>query len=690
MTAGTKSGLGYKCVMRWDGWWSVVLGVCLFAADFSQAAEEKRELGLQVTFRSGDQSKETDVTTAPTIAFYVEAGKPATPFVQGGKFSAVWEGFVSADLRSDFFFQAEVNGSLKLEINGTVVMEAAASGGASPLSKPIQLKKGANAIKATFISPEKGDALLRLGWTEKGIFTSPIPMSVLSHTSTLELERAAQMRLGRELFLEHRCVKCHGERLSDASAPELKMDAPSFEGIGARRNYEWMARWILNPKAMRPDAHMPKVPRGPKAKEEAEAMAAYLFSLKSGVDASAADAKTAETKLANPSPAQNGEQKPLFERLHCAACHNAPDAQEVDPKKISLRHVAEKFSAGKLAEFLRAPEAHYGWTRMPNFKLNAVEAGELAEFLLARADKANGLAAPTNGAILDRGKKLVQTSGCLNCHGLKLENKFSAPGLASLSARWQQGCLAAEPKPDSKAPEFSFSAAEREALQAFGGTDRASLSRHAPAEFAERQTRALNCAECHGKVDGFPLLEILGGKLKPEWSAKFIAGEIPYKPRAEKHPRGEPWLEARMPAFKSRATLLASGLAAQHGFPPQTPAEPPLDMDLAKLGQKLVGKDGGFSCTSCHGAGPMEALEVFESEGINMAYSAERLLPAYYRRWMRNPLSIDPQTKMPAYFEEGKSPLTEVLDGDAEKQIMAIWQYLRLGDKMPAPGTGAP
>jgi hypothetical protein len=134
---------------------------------------------------------------------------------------------------------------------------------------------------------------------------------------------------------------------------------------------------------------------------------------------------------------------------------------------------------------------------------------------------------------------------------------------------------------------------------------------------------------------------------------------------------------------------LAQGLAAQHGFPPRTPAGPEVDAALAKLGQQLVGKDGGFSCVSCHGVGAMEALEVFESEGINLAHSAERLLPQYYRRWMRSPLSIDDQTKMPTYFEDGKSPLTEILDGDAEKQITALWEYLRLGEKMPPPNVGA-
>jgi hypothetical protein len=108
---------------------------------------------------------------------------------------------------------------------------------------------------------------------------------------------------------------------------------------------------------------------------------------------------------------------------------------------------------------------------------------------------------------------------------------------------------------------------------------------------------------------------------------------------------------------------------------------------MTEHGRKLIGKDGGFSCISCHGVRSLAAMEVFDAEGINFQWSADRLLPDYYRRWMRNPLAIDPQTKMPVYFEDGQSPLTEILEGDAEKQIDAIWHYLRLRDKMPLPAV---
>ncbi len=646
--------------------------------------------GLVVTYTAADGK--TDAETVPNVALFVASGASPSPFLPPGKFSAIFEGTLSAELRGEYFFQVDINGAVKLEINGVAALEFTSETGAtSPCSKAVQLKKGANQLKAIFSSPSKGDAMLRLAWSEKGKFTLPIPLSVLAHEDSAAWRQGMKLRLGRELFLEHRCVKCHGSKQGDI--PEMKLDAPAFEGIGARRNFEWMARWIENPKSIRPMAWMPRLVHDGTAKEEAVAMAAYLSSLTNGGEAvlrepkpwtrlSAVEAKAPDSAAAEPA----GESKPLFESLHCAGCHNPPDAQDEDPKKIPLKQVGEKFAVGKLSEFLRRPEAHYTWIRMPNFRLTSGEAKELSDYLLAGAAKPKETAA--DASLIGKGKELVQGLGCLQCHALKLDNKFKELSLAQIVSRTKQGkpadCLG-----DAPYAGYAFTLEEKGALRAFLAHGEDSLQRHVPAEFAARQTRDLNCTGCHGQVDGFPPLELLGGKLRPEWAARFIDGEIPYKPRAEKHPRGEPWLAMRMPAFQARGRALAEGLAAMHGYPPVTPPEPPADQEQAKLGQKLVGKDGGFSCISCHGAGALDATEVFESEGINLAYSTERLLPQYYRRWVRNPQNIDPQTKMPVYFDEGKSPLTDILEGDGEKQIEAIWQYLRLGTRMPPPSTGA-
>ena len=281
----------------------------------------------------------------------------------------------------------------------------------------------------------------------------------------------------------------------------------------------------------------------------------------------------------------------------------------------------------------------------------------------------------------------MQSAGCLNCHAAsKLENKFTAPVLSKL-AKEPKGCLAEKRDAQSKAPDFAFSAKEREALAAFVKTDFASLARHSPLEFAARETRLLSCAACHGQIDLVPGFEDLGGKLKPEWAAAFIGGE-PFKVRADLHPKGEPWVDARMPAFKSRAKLLAEAMAMQQGYAPKTRAEGAIDEGAAKIGHKMIGKDNGLSCISCHAINELPALEVFESEGVNFGLTGARLLKPYFFRWMRSPLAVDPQTKMPGYFEDGKSALTDYYEGDAEKQINALYEYIRQAEKMAAPATG--
>jgi cytochrome c1 len=167
------------------------------------------------------------------------------------------------------------------------------------------------------------------------------------------------------------------------------MDAPSLEGIGARRRFEWMARWILDPKSVRPTAHMPKLFHGGKAKDEAEAVAAYLASLTTEPEIRFSPPLITKqnTIKEGEGAVPAGEPKPIYERLRCAGCHNPPDATEIDPTKLSQEGIGTKFPRGKLAELLRAPEAHYAWTRMPNFRLSGQEAKELEDYLLNASDK---------------------------------------------------------------------------------------------------------------------------------------------------------------------------------------------------------------------------------------------------------------------------------------------------------------
>lgn len=638
-----------------------LLGVLLVVTSMDAIAQEapKTEPGLAVTYTLDGQS---DTAIAQNVLLFAENGKPVTPFLNPGKFTTTWDGFIAVDLRDNYTFKAELNGSVKLEVNTNVVLEATLANGTTEVSKRVRLNKGLNSIKVTYTAPAEGDAYLRLLWAAPDIAHEPIAVSVLTHTGSDALNKGMQLRLGRELFIENRCVKCHTGP-SVASLPDLALDAPDFTGIGSRRNPAWIAHWVENPKDTRAVAQMPKMVHGATAKADAEAIAAYLGSLK------AANA----TADADPAADMAPKGKKLFEALHCVACHISPDDAKADPKKIALKQVKQKFAPGTLVAFLQKPTEHYAWIRMPNFHLTKDEAGQLAAYVLSKADAP--LPALASDAIA-RGKELVTTVGCLNCHNAPEKTSLATKAFADLTTdKWTQGCLAETET--GKSPFFSFTKEERAALQVFAQSDRSSLKRHVPAEFAERQSRTLNCTECHGKLEGFPVFGILGGKLRPEWATKFIAGEISYKPR--------PWLELRMPAFPQYAELMAHGLAQQHGLPPKTPEQPPLDKEAAEIGRTFIGTDGGFSCIACHAVGKLGATQVFESAGINFAYTSERVLPSYFHRWVLNPLRIDPQTKMPVYFDQGKSPLTDKYDGDADKQINALWQYIRQGKDMPLP-----
>jgi mono/diheme cytochrome c family protein len=636
----------------------------------AQAPAAKPEPGLLVRHSSGAAA---DTTTAANIWLHVAAGESPSPMLAPGAFNSVWSGAINADLRGDFMFRAEVlRGSLKLEIGGNTVLEATGDGSKpSDATKPIRLAKGANPLRVTFTSPASGDASLRLQWSEKGILWEPITSALLSYDpADAALAKSTLARSGRDLFLEHRCAKCHTPAPAATPAPELAMDAPAFDGIGSRRHFAWMAEWILDPKAQRAAAHMPRIFSGAKAREDAQATAAFLATLTGGAN---------PPSLPNADDEARESGKKLVEVLHCAGCHNLPDTTETDAKKISLTHINAKFPPAHFAAFMKNPGEHYAWTHMPRFTLTDEEVGQIAAHLRSTAPMFKQAGPPTDAAIIARGKLLVQTTGCLNCHALKLENQHAPKPLAELAAAaFQKGCLAESPAPDSKAPFFAFNAAERAALQEFAATDRASLARHAPAEFAARQVKNLQCITCHGQLEGFPVIDVVGGKLTPEYLAKLLGGGVTAKVR--------PWIEHRMPAFPARSRPLAAGLAQSHGFAPVTPAEPPIQMDRVPVGKKLVSNDGGFSCISCHGVASMEPTQVFEAPGINLAFSGARLQKPWFLRWLRNPLRVDPQTKMPVYFdEEGKSPLTDVLGGDADAQLDSVWQYLRLGDKMPPP-----
>lgn len=460
--------------------------------------------------------------------------------------------------------------------------------------------------------------------------------------------------------------------------PELAFEGPSLRGVGSRLNEAWLREWLREPKKLRPTATMPQVLHGDEM-QQAQAAAditAYLLTL----DGAASPGEE---------PTDEGASAGLahFENLGCIACHNTKPLTEEDTfARRSLHFVNAKFAPGALQEFLKAPQAHYEWSRMPDFKLSDDEAASLTAFLQSRALGELVIAEDAPKGDAARGKQLFGTAGCANCHSV------GEPSTARKTVIDVQdvtkGCLAAETS--DKVPHFGFTDDQRAALLAFLATDRLSLLRETPAEFSQRQVQTLNCIACHRR-DGansllssaleeegeqgltppvLPLLTWTGEKLKPEWTHKLLTGELDQRAR--------PWLKARMPAFPTRAKLLAVGLSHEHGFSTAENARPAHDAALAKVGEQLVGESNGLSCIKCHAIGKRPPLAPFEAPGINLVSAAERLRYSYYPRWMLDPPRVDVLTKMPKFAADGKTTgVTAVFEGHAARQYQALWHYLQ-------------
>jgi hypothetical protein len=133
-----------------------------------------------------------------------------------------------------------------------------------------------------------------------------------------------------------------------------------------------------------------------------------------------------------------------------------------------------------------------------------------------------------------------------------------------------------------------------------------------------------------------------------------------------------------MPGFGAPAMGIAVGLAQQHGLPLSDAPEPAPDKEKVAFGEKLMGSDGGFNCTTCHAVKDQPATAVFEAPGVNFGNTIERVRKGFFDRWVLAPLRIDADTKMPKFSEDGvTTQITDVLGGKAADQFEAIWQYLR-------------
>ncbi len=654
--------------------------VFVLAAGFSQAE-------LVATF-TRDGATDSQMDRFP--ALHVLPGEPATPFLTAGAFEAVWRGKLIIPRRQRLVFSFEGEGIATLKIAGKEVL-VSEGGLPGKASESTRLNPGEHEFELTYLSKPDGSGGLRVFWQELSFPRQSMPASAFVADSTEDTKLGALHRRGRYVFAHQNCTKCHTTTagLGSTPMPEIAEIAPIIFGTGDRTSEEWLRRWMAAPHTLKPTSQMPDLVDTSTAegRQQASDLAAYMVSLKIG---------TPPSMPADATLAKEGGMH--FHELGCVGCHYPPDKSESDSSRVPLNNVASKYLPGALTAYLKQPDAMHPFTKMPNFRLTDAEAASIAAFLTTASEgKQTQLTDEFPAGDIARGAKAAESLQCGVCHpGMPMAPAHAAAPLDAIFKKdWAvAGCVASIDK-RGKSPHLNLNDADRAALIAFAKTGDSSLRQDTATDYLKRQSEALRCNACHaldqraaglsethsetaGLIAHLPNIHERVDQSRPPLT---FTGEMLYTTAIEAMldgtatPRPRPWLGMRMPSYRTHAKALATGLTRAHGLAVNKPAEVKVDPELAKIGRDLTHATG-FGCTTCHGVGDLKPTAAFEVGGVNFSLTPSRIREEFFYRWMDNPLSVTPGTKMPRYSQDNKSQRTDVLGGDASKQFEAIWHYL--------------
>lgn len=472
---------------------------------------------------------------------------------------------------------------------------------------------------------------------------------------------------GQVLLSELNCVACHNGDMPRKGAPDLSL-------VGARVHRAYLVEFMADPHAVKPGTTMPDVlgamPQAERLRA-AEAIADFLLT------------QGGEPPVNEPIDAKAVERgRESFHSAGCVACHS-PEGKDL-PGSPPLVRLESKYSLGSLTRFLEDPLAVRPGGRMPDLRLSHWEAVDLASFLLR--DQANGgaTAGPAAEPRIDEGRMLFQRFGCAACHSLP-GTVASVPGGPLDALDPSKGCSVAD-----------YGLSQPQVAQIAGALHAGARPPDGPESRIRLEMMRLNCIACHRRDgtggptperDPFftttnlnlgeqaripPALDGVGAKLDPAWLRKVLVGGE----------SARPYMTTRMPKFGAANVEKLLDLLGKSDSLEPVGFERVEDEKLAReAGHGLVG-DKMLACVACH---TFDGKSATTLEAVELTSMTARLRENWFHHYLRDPQRFHPGTIMPSFWPGGKSVRPEVLDGDAGRQIDAIWQYLSQGREARVP-----
>lgn len=664
--------------------------------------------------------------------WFLDRGETVDPRLAETGWQCTWRGVLRIYRPGSYRFGAMTTGNVRITIGEQIVasLDGSALENVAPgndvvpgndvrLGNNVELAFGFHEIAIEF-DAARSPVRLRLFWQSEHFELEPLPSRSIGRRPDQTANDAFDA--GQLAVERHACVACH--RADPASGVLGRLTAqpgPRLADAGRRLKAAWIYHWLGNAQSLHRGATMPRLFRDDQqGRIERFAVAKFLESCGGPIDPEPDSATRA---------ADFHDGQRLFETIGCIACHR--DAEH------DLRGLSRKTTAAWLTEFLADPAKTHASGRMPSLNLTPDESRQIAVYLIDReaADRQPGVgrqrvgrqngkdaeaghveplrirsavrAAIANDDLMTLARRVIRERRCAACHDFGPSrdslNAVELPGgFDTLRQSPFKGCLSnANTSPNTngdtntKTPRFGKSL-DREAVRVFLRAATTTVSNPAPARDAELTVERLQCLACHQRhgagglssrlqtkllgnqtidnaemVNPPPLTDVADKLLPVEIERVLLHGH-----------RSRPWMALRMPTYpRESVRRLATGLAKSEGIAPQSRDERSLDKQLAEHGRTLAGNDG-FGCIKCHDlAGHIRP----GSRGPDLAKVPTRIQYAWYRRWLHDPQRIRPRTRMPTFFRSGQSPVAGVLKGNAERQVEALWHYMRNAARMPLP-----
>ncbi|PHR93440.1 MAG: hypothetical protein COA78_32920 [Blastopirellula sp.] len=476
------------------------------------------------------------------------------------------------------------------------------------------------------------------------------------------------------------CINCHSsEALGSITSSKI---GPKLTWSSGNVNPEYLKQFILNPSNAKPGTTMPhmldQIPEDNR-EETANALANYLIILSD---------KQFKTTAVDPPAAQRGNA--LFHTIGCVACHSPRDAagteltdnKTLTESSVPLGRLDLKHNIEGLAQFLEEPHAVRPSGRMPNMQLTHWEAIDLANYLLQLppfSDGPDSSVFVVGSGLAAQGKLLYKQLGCNACHQDETTETITFKSMSQLDLN--KGCLSAS---QGAFPNYNLKSEQVSAIKLAIGTKPDQLSGEDKIQLTMTQFRCVNCHQRDGlggisaERDNFfhtenpnlgeqgripPALTGVGAKLQAKWLRDVLVNGRSIRP----------YMKTRMPKYGEQNVAHMVDLFHQADkLPAVEHAKFKDQREMRKTGLELVGSSG-LNCIACH-------TYKFESPNampaVDLTEMGERLEKEWFYHYMRDPQRFSLNTVMPSFWPGGKSIRQDVLDGDREQQLEAMWQYL--------------